>query len=366
MNLAFSQEQVFIQQQAADFLREQCDMTAVRSVLDGSDIFHQSLWQQIVDLGWTAMTIPETYGGLGLGYLELCVIAQELGAALAPVPFLSSIVMATDSLKLSNDDSLKKHWLPKLASGNVIATLALFDGAEQPCRVTDGKISGRKLPVMDGNIANIAIVSAVDDNHQQQLYLVDIAQQEVTVNELASMDPSKNIADISFEQAAVTVISYSNSTESIIDQLLDTAAVVCAFEQIGGAEKAMQAGIAYTKNRYAFGRQVASFQAIKHIFADMFVALELAKSNAYYGAWALSSAAVELPLAAATARVSASEAFYSISKENIEVHGGMGFTWEFDCHLYYRRAQFLAATIGTMPQWQDKLVNALLDQGLKA
>jgi acyl-CoA dehydrogenase len=366
MNLAFSQEQVFIQQQAADFLRDQCDITAVRAILDSSDIFHRPLWQQIIDLGWTAMTIPENYGGLGLGYLELCVIAQELGTALAPVPFLSSIVLATDSIRLSNDEILKKQWLPKLASGDVIATLALLDCTEQPCRVSDGKISGRKLPVMDGNIADIAIVSARDDNHQQQLYLVDTAQQAVTVNELASMDPSKNIADMSFDQASASVITYANSTESIIDQLLDTAAIVCAFEQIGGAEKAMQTGIAYTKNRYAFGRQVASFQAIKHIFADMFVALELAKSNAYYGAWALSSSAAELPLAAATARVSASEAFYSISKENIEVHGGMGFTWEFDCHLYYRRAQFLAATIGTMPQWQEKLVNALLLQGLKA
>ena len=139
---------------------------------------------------------------------------------------------------------------------------------------------------------------------------------------------------------------------------------VAAFAQFGGAEQAMQTGIDYTKNRYAFGRQVASFQAIKHKFADMFVALELAKSNAYYAAWALSTDAPELPLAAATARVSATEAFYLISKENIEAHGGMGFTWEFDCHLYYRRAQYLAAVIGTLPLWQDKLVTALLANGI--
>jgi alkylation response protein AidB-like acyl-CoA dehydrogenase len=136
--------------------------------------------------------------------------------------------------------------------------------------------------------------------------------------------------------------------------------VLFAFEQIGGCQAAMDMGIAYTKERYAFGRPVASFQAIKHKFADMFVALELARSNAYYGACALASDAADFPLAAATARVNASDAFYFISKENIQVHGGMGFTWEFDCHLYYRRAQLLSGVIGTQPQWKEQLVQHLL------
>jgi alkylation response protein AidB-like acyl-CoA dehydrogenase len=180
------------------------------------------------------------------------------------------------------------------------------------------------------------------------------------------MDPSKNIAKIEFSDAAVTAMTFSESVDDVIEKLLNTAAVITAFEQFGGAEKAMQTGIEYTKNRYAFGRQVASFQAIKHKFADMFVALELAKSNAYYAAWSLSSDTEELKLAAATARVSASDAYYDISKENIEVHGGMGFTWEFDCHLYYRRAQYLAAVIGTQPLWQEKLVDALIANGIAA
>jgi len=140
----------------------------------------------------------------------------------------------------------------------------------------------------------------------------------------------------------------------------DRAAVLLAFEAIGGCQAAMDAGMAYTKERYAFGRPVASFQAIKHKFADMFVALELARANAYYGAWALSVDAPDLPLAAATARVSATDAYWLISKENLQAQGGMGFTWEFDCHLYYRRAQGLSSVIGTLPEWKDKLATRLL------
>jgi len=145
-----------------------------------------------------------------------------------------------------------------------------------------------------------------------------------------------------------------------LSDLLDKAAVLYAYEQIGGGQAAMDLGMNYTKQRYAFGRPIASFQAIKHKFADMFVALELARSNAYYGAWALSSDSPDLPLAAATARVSASDAYYLISKENIQAHGGMGFTWEFDCHLYYRRAQLLSSIIGAQPQWKDAIATRLM------
>jgi alkylation response protein AidB-like acyl-CoA dehydrogenase len=210
------------------------------------------------------------------------------------------------------------------------------------------------------------IFSHNDESGQTQLYLTSLSQTGVKVRNLDSMDPSKNIATLELTDVAVTRLTFEKSADEIINQLLNTAAVITAFEQFGGAEKAMQTGIEYTKNRYAFGRQVASFQAIKHKFADMFVAVELAKSNAYYAAWALSSDTKELKLASATARVSASDAYYDISKENIEVHGGMGFTWEFDCHLYYRRAQYLASVIGTQPVWQDKLVDALIANGIAA
>ena len=224
----------------------------------------------------------------------------------------------------------------------------------------DGEITGSKMPVADGDSADFAILSARADNQAVQLYLVDLNQPGVTRDVLASMDPSRSQARLNLQRASAEPLGSVAPDEDAIATLLDGAAVLLAFEQIGGCQAAMDSGIAYTKERYAFGRPVASFQAIKHKFADMFVALELARSNAYYGAWALSSAAPDLPLAAATARLSATDAYYLISKENIQAHGGMGFTWEFDCHLYYRRAQLLSSQVGAMPLWKERLVTHLL------
>ena len=366
MNLAFTEDQRFIQDQANKFLQAQCTAAHVREILESQETFHQSLWQQIVDLGWPALSIPESYGGLGLGFLELCLIAEELGKALAPVPFLSSVVLATEALKASADETIKQDYLTQLATGESIGCVALNHLAARSVVVENNTLSGSLLPVFDGGVANFLIFAHQDASGQKNLYMTDLTQEAVTITNLESMDPSKNLAKLEFNDAEYTELSFDVETSMLIEKLMNTAAVITAFEQFGGAEKAMHTGIEYTKNRYAFGRQVASFQAIKHKFADMFVALELAKSNAYYAAWALSSDAPELKLAAATARVSGSDAYYDISKENIEVHGGMGFTWEFDCHLYYRRAQYLAAVIGAQPVWQEKLVDALIANGIAA
>lgn len=364
MNLAFSEEQRFIQEQANNFLQAQCTPFTVREVLESDKLYHQGLWQQMVELGWPALSISEEHGGLGLGFLELCLIAEEIGKVLAPVPFLSSVVLATEAFKASSDEQLKQHWLEKLATGEVIGCVAL-NSKQSNLEFSSGKLNGSITPVFDGAIADIAVISA-KDNGEQKLFVLELAQTEVSIETLESMEPSKNLASLHCNNAPATELAFNKPITTVIDKLLNIAAVITAFEQFGCAEKAMQTGIEYTKGRYAFGRQIASFQAIKHKFADMFVALELAKSNAYYGAWALSSDAKELPLAAATARVSATDALYNISKENIEVHGGMGFTWEFDCHLYYRRAQYLSLVIGSLPTWQEKLVNALLENGIAA
>jgi len=174
------------------------------------------------------------------------------------------------------------------------------------------------------------------------------------------MDPSRSQAKITFDGAPAESLGEIATGMEELTRLMDSAAVLFAFEQIGGGQAAMDMGMTYTRQRYAFGRAIASFQAIKHKFADMFVALELARANAYYAAWALSCDAPDLPLAAATARVSATDAYYQITKENIQAHGGMGFTWEFDCHLYYRRAQLLSSVIGTQPLWKEHVANRLL------
>lgn len=363
MNFEFSEEQLFIRDQARNFLGQECTTAHVRKVLDSCDAYDRGLWQKIVALGWTAMTIPESYGGLGLGYLELCVIAEELGRALAPVPFSSSVYLATEVIKSWGTPAQKEHYLPQLAAGKLIGTLAVGEGPGATTvvsQIRDGKITAQKLPVPDGDIADFAVVAARDTSGKLGLYLAQLGDAGVQRETLKSMDPTRSQARLIFNNVPVQPLGNDVAGDAELAELLDRAAVLLAFEQIGGCQAAMDTGIAYTKERFAFGRAIASFQAIKHKFADMYVALELARSNAYYGACALASDAPDLPLAAATARVSASDAFYQISKENIQAHGGMGFTWEFDCHLYYRRAQLLSGVIGTQPQWKENIVQHLL------
>jgi acyl-CoA dehydrogenase len=363
MNFEFSEEQLFIRDQARNFLSQECTPEVVRRVLDSSIPFDRDLWQKIVDLGWTAMTIPESYGGLGLGYLELCVIAEELGRSLAPVPFSSSVYLATEAIKSWGSEDQKQHYLPKLAAGELIGTLAMNEDLGAPvvaAQVQGDKVSANKLPVPDGDIADFVLLTARDDDGRTGLYLADLADPGVQRETLSTMDPSRSQARLVLNAVPAQNLGDGTVGEDELSELLDRAAILLAFEQIGGCQAAMDMGIAYTKERYAFGRAIASFQAIKHKFADMYVALELARANAYYGACALSSDAPDLPLAAATARVSATDAYYLISKENIQAHGGMGFTWEFDCHLYYRRAQLLSGLIGTLPQWKENLTHRLL------
>ncbi|MEH6591848.1 MAG: acyl-CoA dehydrogenase family protein [Halioglobus sp.] len=363
MNFEFSEEQLFIRDQARNFLSQESTAQVVRSILDTPEPYHRALWQQIVELGWTAMAIPEEFGGLGMGYLELCVVAEELGRSLAPVPFSSSVYLATEAIKTLGSQEQKQYYLPRLATGELIGTLASSEGLGAlavKATVSGNSLDGEKKPVPDGDIADFAVLVALDESGHQRLYLADLNAPGVTRSTLSSMDPSRSQARLLFEGASVSQLGENTHGEEALSQLLDKAAVLFAFEQIGGGQAAMDMGIAYTKQRFAFGRPVASFQAIKHKFADMFVNLELARANAYYGAWAMSCDAPDFPLAAATARVSASDAYYQITRENIQAHGGMGFTWEFDCHLYYRRSQLLSGIVGTQPHWKEAVASRLL------
>ena len=371
MDFEFSDDQKLIQEQVRAVLAKVSTPEHVRRILDTPAAYDKSLWQQAGKLGWTATHIPEEYGGLGWGYLELAVIAEELGRSLAPIPFSSSVYMATEAILMAGSAAQKERYLSKLATGELIGTLAmaegqgLYDSSALTCTVSDNKICGIKQPVADGDIADFAVVPACGPEGCS-LYLLDLQQSGVSRKSLKTIDPSRSHARLDFDNADVQLLGEAGQGDVILNRLLDIAAVLFAFEQVGGSQAALDMGIEYSKNRYAFGRQIASFQAIKHKFADMFTSLELARSNAYYGVWALScldnnDESDELALAAATARVSATDAYYLCSKENIQAHGGMGFTWEFDCHLYYRRAQLLSLNVGGQPYWRDRLVERLLE-----
>ncbi len=365
MDFDFAPEQHELKNQARRFLQGQCDRGAVRAVLDGPQAFDAALWQGLADQGYLGAAIPEAMGGGGAGHLALCVIAEELGRALAPVPFSSSIGLVAELLMAAGSPAQQQRWLPALASGKTIGSLAL---AERPgrvtagslqCRVSKGALSGAKLPVADGDIAHLAVVAAQDHQAWVSLYLVDLNAAGVRRQTLPSIDPTRSQARIDFDQAEAEPLGAPGQGLALIEAAFDRAAVLMAFEQIGGADMALQTAVDYAQERFAFGRPIGSMQAIKHMLADMYVAAALARSNAYYGAWALATGAAELAQAAAAARVSATQAYQHCARNNIQVHGGMGFTWEFDCHLHYRRSNLLALALGPLSQWEDRLIDRL-------
>ena len=365
MNFDFSDELKQLREEARRFLAERNTLAEARRVLESDAGHDAALWREIAEMGWIGAAIPEAYGGAGLGPLGLCVLAEELGASLAPVAFSSTAYLAAEAILLAGSAAQKERYLPKLAQGEAIGTLALAEGPTAPglkriaAAVAGGRLSGTKEPVPDGMIADFAVVGARGADRRLALFIVDLRAPGVARERVATIDPSRGHARLVFGDAAAEPLGAVGEGERLIERLFDRAAVLFAFEQVGGAQAALDMAKGYALERYAFGRPIGSFQAIKHKLADVYVATELARSNAYYGAWALSQDAPELAVAAAAARVSASEAFSLAAKENIQTHGGMGYTWAFDCHLYYRRAKLLSLALGSTRAWKDRLIAQL-------
>ncbi|MEO9970916.1 MAG: acyl-CoA dehydrogenase family protein [Hyphomonadaceae bacterium] len=365
MNFDFSEDQKFLGNEARKFLEAECSTAHVREVLDDEAVSHHAgLWSKVVEMGWLGAAIPEADGGLGLGMLELCVLAEEMGRALAPVPFASTAYFFTEALKLAGSTDVSASILPQIMGGEVVGCYGASEGpgAVNPAALTtnfDGtSVSGTKIPVTDGDVATHAIVLAKEGSGAS-LVLVALRQAGVKITPVKTLEPTRSHAEIVFDGAEATRIGKAGEGEALHTALMDRVAVLLAFEQLGGATRCLEMANQYAKERYAFGKPIGGNQAIKHKLADMYVKNEVARSNCYYGAWALSTDAAELPEAAAAARLAASEAYWFASKENIQTHGGMGFTWEVDCHLYYRRAKLLAVQAGGPPIWKEKLVRAL-------
>jgi len=368
-NFDFSEDQKQLRDQARRFLTEKSPPKAVRQVLEGKAPYDRELWKGFAELGFLGVAIPEEFGGTGAGHLELAVIAEEIGRANAAVPVSSSIYLAAEAIMLAGTTAQKEKWLPRLASGEAIGTLALFEGnggiSPKAIKATasGGTIDGVKSPVPDGEIADVAIVVARTGSSGREsdigLFIVDLKGKGIQRNAVQNLDPTRQQAEIKFAGAPAEPLGNPGEGWSNLKHVLDRAAVLIAFEQLGGADRALEMGRDYALDRVAFGRPIGSFQAVKHILADMYVSATLARSNCYYGAWALSTNSSELAEAAAAARISATEAFQHCSKQNIQVHGGMGFTWEFDCHLYYRRSAALALALGSRSYWEDQLIDRM-------
>jgi acyl-CoA dehydrogenase len=365
MNFEFSDELLQLRDQARRYLAERCTSKHVRAVLEGEKSYDGALWLGMAEMGWLGAAMPEEYGGAGLGHEALCILAEEIGRAVAPVPFGSSIFLAAEAVMLAGSEAQKRRLLQGFAAGMHIGTLAWAEGPGNPGprgftpRLAGGKLTGTKWPVPDGGSADLCVVAAQDEAGRPILALADLRAGGVTRTALETVDPSRPQARIDFNGTPAEQLGPAGEGWPLLEKVLDRAAVLFAFEQIGAAQAALEMATAYAQERYAFGRPIGSYQAIKHKLADVYIANELARSNAYYGAWALQSDAAELPLAAASARVSATEACHLATKENIQTHGGMGFTWAADCHLHYRRSKLLALTIGSASHWKNRVVSAL-------
>lgn len=374
MNFDFSDDLNLLRQEARKFLDRQCPPAAPRRILEREAPFDRALWQQVAGMGWLGAAVPEAYGGVALGHEGLCVIAEELGRALAAIPFASSVYLATEAILCHGTEAQKALYLPRLVAGQLIGSFAIAEGPDNPrpeavrAQVRDGRLTADKWPVVDGSIADLAVTVARNAQGEIGLYVVQLggagaaggaeggSPAGLSRQALATIDPTRDQARLRFDGAPAEPLGTSACGWQAVQALLDKAAVLVAFEQVGGAQACLDMATAYARERIAFGRQIGSFQAIKHKLADVYIATELARSNAYYGAWALQTGAPALGLAAAAARVAATEAFQLAAQENIQTHGGMGFTWEMDCHLFYRRAKMLALTLGSARHWKDRLV----------
>jgi alkylation response protein AidB-like acyl-CoA dehydrogenase len=367
LSLELSDEQKQLKDQVGRLLDEKATPDVLRKLITAGTGVDWDLWRQVGELGLLGAAIPEEYGGVGLGEKDLCVIAEEIGRTVAPIPFFSSICLAAEALKLAGTPAQKAEWLPKLASGEAVGTLAWHEGPGAAAASTvktsfaNGRVSGVKSPVPDGEIAHLAVVVAAGPT----LVLVPLQQASVTVEHLTGFDQLRNHARISFDSANGEAMDGADARETL-RRLYDRAAIYAAFEQTGAAESAMLMARDYTLGRYTFGRQLASNQAIKHRLADILVMVELARSNALYAAQVLEADGPDRAAAAATARIAATRAYEIAARENLQLHGGIGFTWEANCHFHYRRARLLALNLGSAEVWESKLIDALMTSNAPA
>ncbi len=352
MDFDFSGDQKALAEEVGKVLRKEGGIALARECLETSSPYSQHLWRMAGELGWCGVAIPEEYGGLGMSQFELCLIAEQCGRVLAPIPIASSIYLAAEALALAGSEEQKARYLPRLATGEIVGAVALFSGGA--VRFDGRALRGMAMPVVDGLKADFAVVLAGDT-----LALVDLSQAGVERASLNDLDPTRPAARLAFADARAEPLGQPEEGGAIVRRLLDRAATLIAFEQIGIADACLELAVNYAGQRYAFGRLIGSFQAIKHKLADLYVLGQLARSNTYYAAWALVTDAPELAEAAASARVSAGAASQQAAHEAIQVHGGIGFTWEMDCHLFYRRAKHLNLVLGSLHEWKLRLSGEL-------
>ncbi len=354
------------------FLAEKSPVSEVRRLMATDAGYDPAVWARLGQLGLAGLTIPEEYGGAGCGPVEQLIVCEEMGAALLSAPYLASAVLAAGALLASGDAAAQADLLPPIASGETIATLAVpeDDGSWTPdeFRVTARRsadrylLDGRKSFVLDGMIADLILVAASSDDGPA-LFAVggpgDGSAPGLSRQAMPTLDMTRRQAVLTFSGTPGRPVSQPGAAAEIVAQAMRGGMLALAAEQVGGAQRCLDMAVGYAKVRHQFGRAIGSFQAIKHMCADMLLEVESARSAAYHAAWAAADGAADLPLVASLAKAYCSEAYFHVAASNIQVHGGIGFTWEHDAHLYYRRAKSAEVMLGT-PASHREIVAALL------
>ncbi len=349
MNFAFSEEQEELRNVVHQFLEAKSPEPAVRELMETEQGYDPEVWRLMAEqLGLQSLIIPEEYGGQGYTYVELIVVLEEMGRYLLCAPYFSTVVLGANTVLQSGDESAKKEYLPGIASGETIATLAFTEpngrwdesGIEATATSSGDswKINGTKMFVLDGHTADLVLVAA-RTGKGVSLFAVNGDAAGLTRTPLSTMDMTRKQAKLEFADVEGRLIGEEGKGWDVLSTVLDLAAVALAAEQVGGAQKCLDMSVEYAKVRVQFGRPIGSFQAIKHKCADMLLEVESAKSAAYYAGWCAAEMNDELPAVASLAKAYCSEAYFHAAAENIQIHGGIGFTWEHPAHLYFKRAK---------------------------
>jgi alkylation response protein AidB-like acyl-CoA dehydrogenase len=343
-------EQLELRKVVRAFLDRHSDEAEVRRLMATEEGFDRALWRRMAsELGLQGLAIPEEYGGSGFGYVEAGLVFEEAGRALLCAPLFATVGLAAEALLRSGDVDACKELLPGVASGRTIATLTLDSaGTTRAQRLGEGwTVSGIADFVPDGHVADLILVVCAGETDVKSLFCVDAAAAGLNRTALPTQDQTRKQARLTFDATAARLIGTEGAAGPVIEQALATAAVLLAAEQVGAASKALELAVEYAGIRVQYGRPIGSFQGVKHLCADLVVELEAAYSALYDALWSLDAGSDDVPLCAAVARVICTEAYTRIAGGCIQVHGGIGFTWEHPAHLYFKRAKSSEVLLGT-------------------
>jgi alkylation response protein AidB-like acyl-CoA dehydrogenase len=374
MDFAFSEEQEMLRRSARDFLAKECSPKVVRKLMEAEDAYDPALWKKVSDLGWTALGIPEQYGGVGT-FLDLVVVLEEAGRALLPGPFFATMGLAVPALIESGTEAQKKEALSAIAAGDARATLAVTEpsgrwdasGVTLAAKQAGGawKLDGVKLFVPDAQHADYTVVAArtrAEGEDGISLFLVKGRPKGMTVTSLKTLDMTRRWAEVRFEGVelgADALMGPAHTAWPRLKRAMEWGTAALCAEMVGGAQKVLETSTEYAKTRQQFGKPIGIYQAVSHKLADMLVLSESSRSATYYAAWAVEADAPDRSMAASMAKAYVSDAYRKITGDGIQVHGGIGFTWEHDMHLYFKRAKSSEVTLGDATYHRELVAQSL-------